>query len=225
MRFAVFISGNGSNLQAIIDAVKAGEIKAELALVVSSNDKAYGLKRAEAAGIKAVVFDPKSYTNKQSVDRDIIIKLKEEAIDFIVLAGYLRLLTPYFLKHYPNKVLNIHPSLLPSFKGMEGIKDAFTYGVKVTGVTVHFVNEKMDNGPILMQDSLKIYEDDTLESLEAKIHKLEHRIYPKAIAVFVEGRYKIKLRKVHLLPAPPVAGQEKPPLPALEKLPVDKPQG
>jgi phosphoribosylglycinamide formyltransferase-1 len=198
LRFAVFISGNGSNLQAIIDAVKAGEIKAELALVVSSSEKAYGLKRAEAAGIKTVIFDPKSYTNKQSVDRDIIIKLKEENIDFIVLAGYMRLLTPYFLKHYPNKILNIHPSLLPSFKGMEGIKDAFTYGVKVTGVTVHFVNEKMDNGPILAQDSLKIYEDDTLASLEEKIHKLEHRLYPKAIQVFVEGRYKIKLRKVHI---------------------------
>jgi len=200
MRFAVFISGNGSNLQAIIDAVKAGEIKAELALVVSSNEAAYGLKRAESASIKSVVFDPKKYTNKQSVDRDIIIKLKEEKIDFIVLAGYMRLLTPYFLKHFPNKVLNIHPSLLPSFKGMEGIKDAFTYGVKVTGVTVHFVNEKMDNGPIILQDSIKIYEDDTLESLETKIHKLEHKLYPKAIAIFVEGRYKIKLRKVHLLP-------------------------
>src|SRR3989338_1447362 len=187
MRFAVFISGNGTNLQAIIDAVKAGAIKAELALVVSSNDKAYGLKRAENAGIKACVFDPKDYTNKQSVDRDIIIKLKEERIDFVVLAGYMRLLSAFFIKHFPNKILNIHPSLLPAFKGKEGIKDTFTYGVKITGVTVHFVNEKMDNGPILLQDSLKVYEDDKLESLEIKIHNLEHRIYPKAIAIFVDG--------------------------------------
>ena len=213
MRFAVFISGNGSNLQAIIDAVKSGEIKAELALVVSSNDKAYGLKRAETAGIKTCIFNPKDYTNKQSVDRDIIIKLKEEKIDFVVLAGYMRLLTPYFLKHYPNKILNVHPSLLPSFKGMEGIKDAFTYGVKVTGVTIHFVNDKMDNGPILLQDSIKIYEDDTLASLEAKIHKLEHRLYPKAIAIFVEGRYKIKLRKVHVPEKPPAAAAKTPSAP------------
>lgn len=205
MRFAVFISGNGSNLQAIIDAVKAGEIKADLALVVSSNDKAYGLKRAEAAGIKTVVFDPKNYTNKQSVDRDIIIKLKEEKIDFVVLAGYMRLLSAFFIKHFPNKILNIHPSLLPSFKGKEGIKDAFTYGVKVTGVTVHFVNEKMDNGPMLLQDSMKIYEDDTFQSLEVKIHNLEHRVYPKAISIFVDGRYKIKLRKVQILDKPPAS--------------------
>lgn len=221
MRFAVFISGNGTNLQAIIDAVKSGEIKAELALVVSSNDKAYGLKRAENAGIKTVVFDPKNYTNKQSVDRDIIMKLREEKINFIVLAGYMRLLTPYFLRHYPNKVLNIHPSLLPSFKGMEGIKDAFTYGVKVTGVTVHFVNEKMDNGPILMQDSIKVYEDDTLASMEVKIHKLEHRLYPKAIAIFVEGRYKIKLRKVHILEKPPAATSPK--TPSAPEKPSDTP--
>ena len=198
-RFAVFISGNGTNLQAIIDAIKIGIIKAELALVVASNDKAFGLKRAENAGIKTCVFNPKNYTNKQSVDRDIIIKLKEEKIDFVVLAGYMRLLTAYFIKHYPNKILNIHPSLLPAFKGKEGIKDAFTFGVKETGVTVHFVNEKMDNGPILLQEAMKIYEDDTLESLEAKIHKLEHRIYPKAIALFVEGRYAIKGRKVQIL--------------------------
>ena len=199
MRFAVFISGNGSNLQAIIDAVKAGEIKAELALVVSSKATAYGLKRAEAAGIKTVVFDPKEYTNRQSVDRDIIIYLRQEKIDFIVLAGYMRLLTPFFLKNYPRQVLNVHPSLLPSFKGVEGIKDAMTYGAKVTGVTVHFVDDKMDHGPIILQEAVKIQEDDTLATLEEKIHKIEHRIYPKAIALFAEGRLKIKGRKVTVL--------------------------
>ena len=198
-RFAVFISGNGSNLQAIIDSIKAGDIKASLELVISSNPKAYGIKRAEAAGIKVLVFDPKNYTNRQSVDRDIVIELKNHQVDFIVLAGYMRLLTPYFIKNYPNKIINIHPSLLPSFKGVEGIKDAMTYGVKVTGVTVHFVNEKMDNGPIILQDTVRINEDDTLESLEEKIHRVEHRLYPKAVALLAEGRLKVKGRIVEVL--------------------------
>jgi phosphoribosylglycinamide formyltransferase-1 len=195
-KYAVFISGNGSNLQAIIDSQNKGEIKAELALVISSNPKAFGLKRAEKAGIKFLVFDPANYTNRQSVDRDIVIILKEHKIDFIVLAGYMRLLTPYFIKHYPNKIINVHPSLLPSFKGASGIKDAFTYGVKQTGVTVHFVNEKMDNGPIIMQDTVKINEEDTLETLEEKIHRVEHRIYPQAVALFAEDRLKVKGRCV-----------------------------
>lgn len=198
-RFAVFISGNGSNLQAILDACKRGEIKAEPALVVSNKPNAFGLKRAEQAGIKTVVFDPKNYTNKQSVDRDMVIYLKQEKIDFIVLAGYMRLLTPFFVKQYSNKIFNIHPSLLPAFKGVEGIKDAFTYGAKVTGVTVHFVNEKMDAGPIIMQEAVKITEEDTLATLEEKIHKAEHKIYPKVISLFVEGRLKIRGRQVTIL--------------------------
>lgn len=198
-RFAVFISGNGSNLQAILDACKRGEIKAEPALVLSNKPNAYGLKRAEQAGIKTVVFDPKNYTNKQSVDRDMVIYLKQEKIDFIVLAGYMRLLTPFFVKQYSNKIFNVHPSLLPAFKGVEGIKDAFTYGAKVTGATVHFVNEKMDAGPIVMQEAVKITEEDTLATLEEKIHKAEHKIYPKVIALFVEGRLKIKGRNVTIL--------------------------
>ncbi len=197
-KYAVFISGNGSNLQAIIDSQNKGEIKAELALVISSNPKAFGLKRAEKAGIKFLVFDPANYTNRQSVDRDIVIILKEHKIDFIVLAGYMRLLTPYFIKNYPNKIINVHPSLLPSFKGASGIKDAFTYGVKQTGVTVHFVNEKMDNGPIIMQDTVKINEEDTLETLEEKIHRVEHRIYPQAVALFADNRLKVKGRCVSI---------------------------
>lgn len=195
-KFAVFISGSGTNLQAIMDSVKAGEIAAELALVVSDRRDAYGLQRAESAGIKTAVFDPKDYTNRQSVDRDIVIALKEYKIDFIVLAGYMRLLTPFFIKQYKNMILNVHPALLPSFKGVDGIKDAFTYGVKVTGVTVHFVDEKMDHGPIIAQEAVRVAEDDTVETLEAKIHALEHKIYPKAIKMFVDGCLKIQVRKV-----------------------------
>jgi len=196
MRFAVFVSGQGSNLQAIIDAVKSGEIKAELALVFSNNPEAYALKRAEAAGIKTLVLNPKDYTNRQSYDRDILIHLKEEKIDFIVSAGYMRLFTPFFVKNFYQKILNIHPSLLPSFKGVQGIKDAMTYGVKVTGVTIHFVDEKMDHGPIILQEAIKIADDDTLETLTEKIHKLEHRLYPKAIQLFVDGKLKVRGRKV-----------------------------
>ena len=199
MRFAVFISGYGSNLQAIIDAVQVGHINAELAVVVSNKKSAFGLQRAEKAGIKTIVFDPKDYTNKQSVDRDIAAYLRNENIDFIVLAGYMRLLTEFFVKSFPNKIINIHPSLLPSFKGIQGIKDAFTYGAKVTGATVHFVNEKMDNGPIILQDSVKIAEDDTVETLAEKVHKIEHRILPKAVELFVDGRLRVKGRKVYIL--------------------------
>jgi len=203
MKFAVFISGNGSNLQAIIDKVQSKEITSELALVVSSKREAYGLKRAEKAGIKTAVFSPKDYTNKQSVDRDMAIRLQEEKIDFIVLAGYMRILTPFFVKKYPKKILNIHPSLLPSFKGTRGIKDALTYGSKVTGVTVHFVDEKMDHGPIILQEPVKIAPDDTLATLEAKVHKAEHRIYPLAVRLFEQNRLKIKGRTVEVLDKPP----------------------
>ncbi len=207
-RFAVFVSGNGSNLQAIIDACQKGQIRSELKLVVSSTDKAYALERAENAGINSLVFNPRNYTNKQSVDRDIVIHLKQEKIDFVVLAGYMRLLTPFFIKQYPMKVMNIHPSLLPSFKGSTAIKDAFTYGVKATGVTVHFVNEKIDNGPIILQQSLAIKEDETLESLEEKIHRVEHRLYPKAIILYEEGRLKVKGRKVFILDGKGEASQK-----------------
>ncbi|HSA30405.1 MAG TPA: phosphoribosylglycinamide formyltransferase [Candidatus Omnitrophota bacterium] len=195
-KFAVFISGSGTNLQAIIDAVKAGDIAAELALVVADREDAYGLQRAEAAGIKTAVFNPKNYTNRQSVDRDMMIAMKEHKIDFIVLAGYMRLLTPFFIKEYKNAVLNVHPAILPSFRGMDGIKDAFTYGVKITGVTVHFVDEKMDHGPIIAQEAFRVAEDDTLETLEAKIHAVEHKLYPKAIKLFVDGKLKIQGRRV-----------------------------
>ena len=200
MKFAVFASGRGSNLQAIIDAVKAGEIKAELALVFSDQRKSQALVRATEAGIKTLFLDRKDYATKQSYERAILIHLKEDQIDFIVLAGYMRLLTPFFVKNYPNQIMNVHPSLLPSFKGVQGIKDTFTFGCKLAGVTIHLVDDKMDHGPIIMQESVKIAEDDTLESLEEKIHKVEHKIYPKAVALFAEGRLKVKGRKVVILP-------------------------
>ena len=199
LRFAVFASGNGSNLQAVIDAVKKGAIKAELALVFSDNRKAFALQRAATAGIKTLCLERKDYISPQSYDRDIMIYLREARVDFVVLAGYMRLLTPFFLKEYPQKVLNVHPSLLPAFKGIQAIKDTFTYGCKAAGVTIHFVDEKMDHGPIILQEGFKLTGKETLESLEARVHKVEHKIYPKAIALFAEGRLKIKGRRVKIL--------------------------
>ncbi len=199
MRFAVFASGQGSNLQAIIEAVQKGVIKSELALVFSDNHKAFALKRAQAVGIKTLCLERKDYVSPQSYDRDLLIYLKEAQIDFIVLAGFMRLLTPFFIKEYYQRILNIHPALLPAFKGMQGIKDTFTYGVKVAGVTVHFVDDKIDHGPIILQQAFKVSHKETLESLEARIHKIEHKFYPKAIALFVEGRLKIRGRKVTIL--------------------------
>ncbi|HLF19083.1 MAG TPA: phosphoribosylglycinamide formyltransferase [Candidatus Omnitrophota bacterium] len=203
MKFAVFVSGHGSNLQAIIDSVSKGEIKAQLALVFSNNPKAYALKRAEAAGIKTLFLDPKSYAAPQSFDREIHIHLKEIGIDFIVMAGYMKILTPWLVEQYPDKIINVHPSLLPSFKGANGIKDTFTYGCKVAGATVHIVDEKMDHGPIILQEAFKLTERETLESLTKRIHKAEHKILPKAIQLFAEGKLKITGRKVKILERSP----------------------
>ncbi len=198
MKFAVFVSGNGSNLQAILDAVKAGEINAQCSLVFANTRKAFGLKRAEEAGVETLVLERKNYATPQSYDRDIVVQLKRHEIDFVVLAGYMKILTPWFTKQYDKKILNVHPSLLPSFKGARGIKDTFTYGAKVAGVTIHFVDEKMDHGPIIMQEAIKIGPKETLESLEEKIHKVEHRIFPKAIALFADDKLKVKGRKVEI---------------------------
>jgi phosphoribosylglycinamide formyltransferase-1 len=199
MKFAVFASGNGTNLQAIIDAVKAGEINgAELALVFSDNRQAFALKRAEEAGIKTLVLVKKDYATPQSFERDIVIYLKEHEIDFIILAGYMKMMTPFFIREYPQKIINIHPSLLPSFKGIHGIKDTFTYGCKVAGVTIHFVDEKMDHGSIIAQEAIPVGNDETLESLTERIHALEHKMYPRVIQLFIDGKLKVKGRKVKI---------------------------
>lgn len=199
MRFAVFASGRGTNLQAIIKAIKKGKINAELALVVSDNKGALALKRAKKAGIKTAVVDPKPFTSREDYDLEIVRILEQEQIDFIVLAGFMRIITSALISCFPNKILNIHPALLPSFKGVHGIEEAFNYGVKVTGVTVHFIDDKMDHGPVILQGEVKIKENDTLETLEKKIHKVEHKIYPEAIRLFVEEKVKIEGRKVKIV--------------------------
>lgn len=196
MNIAVFCSGNGSNLQAIIDKVAEGYIPAKIALVVSDNETAFALKRAKKSGIETLVLDKKDFKTREEFDKEVIKNLKKKGVGLVVLAGFMRLLSPHFIKEYKNKIINIHPALLPSFKGTHGIKDALEYGVKVTGPTVHFVDENLDNGPIILQKAIEVKDDDTEEDLLVRVHKEEHKIYPEAIKLFAEGRLNIKGRRV-----------------------------
>jgi phosphoribosylglycinamide formyltransferase-1 len=196
MNIAVFASGRGSNFSAIARAVKAGKVKANLSLLVCDNPKAAVIGRAKRCGVKVALVQRKDFATKEDFEKKIIAALEAEKIELIALAGFMRIIGSALLEKYKGRILNIHPSLLPSFKGEQGIKDAFDYAVKSTGVTVHFVDEEMDHGPIILQQAVKIEESDTLESLEAKIHKIEHKLYPEAIRLFVEGRLKIEGRKV-----------------------------
>ncbi|MBL7084926.1 MAG: phosphoribosylglycinamide formyltransferase [Candidatus Omnitrophica bacterium] len=190
MNIAVFCSGNGSNFQAIADSVKCGVIKAKIALMVCDNPGAFALERAKKEGIKSLLIERKNFKSKDEFEGEIIKNLEKENIELVCLAGFIRLVGPKLLQRYAHKILNIHPALLPSFKGVHGIKDALDYGVKISGVTVHFVDDKMDHGPIVMQEALKIKEDDTEETLTFRVHEIEHRLYPQAIKLFVEGKLK-----------------------------------
>jgi len=193
---ACFASGRGTNFSAIIRAVKKGKIKANLSLLVTDNPKAGALARAKRAGIRVALVERKNFASKQDFEAKIMSSLEESKIDLIVMAGYMRMVGPELVGKYKGRILNIHPALLPSFKGTEGIKDAFEYGAKVTGVTVHFVDEEMDHGAIILQAAVKIEEGESLESLEKKIHKIEHKLYPEAIRLFVEGKIRIEGRRV-----------------------------
>lgn len=196
MNIAIFASGNGGNFQAIAEAVKKGKIKARLALLVCDKPGAYVLKRAKNMGIETFLVERKNFSHKQDYEKAIVKKLKEKEIALVALAGYMKIVGTDILKAYKNRIINIHPALLPSFKGAHGIKDALDYGIKITGVTVHFVDEEMDNGPVIIQAAVKVEDSDTEETLAKKIHREEHRIYPEAVRLFTEGKLKIKGRKV-----------------------------
>ena len=198
MNIAVLCSGSGTNLQAIIDGVKTGYIPAKIALVVSDNKDALALERAKKSGIETLVLNKKDFKGREAFDKEIVRNLKAKDIRLVVLAGFMRLLSPYFIKEYKNKIMNIHPALLPAFKGTEGIKDALEYGAKVTGPTVHFVDEELDHGPIILQRAVEIRGDDTEASLLERVHTEEHKIYPEAIKLFAEGRIKMEGRKVKI---------------------------
>jgi len=199
MNIAVLVSGNGSNLQALIDAEKSGALSGgRIVLVVSDNARALALKRALERGIKTFVLEKERFKTREEYDEVLIETLKANKIELVVLAGFMRILSGRFINTYENRVLNIHPALLPSFKGKDAIKDAFRSGVKVTGVTVHFVEHELDSGPVILQRSVPISEEDTIASLEEKIHTAEHKLYPEVIRLFVEGRLKIEKRKVKI---------------------------
>jgi len=199
MNIAVLCSGSGTNLQAIIDKVKTGHIPAKIALVVSDKRDAFALERAKKEGLETLVVDKKDFKSREDFDKKILGELKKNKIGLVVLAGFMRLLSPHFIEEYRGRIINIHPALLPSFKGRCGVKDALDYGVKVTGVTVHFVDEKLDDGPVIAQAAVEIKEGDTEESLLQKLHKEEHRLYPEAVKMFVEGKLKIEGRKVKVI--------------------------
>ncbi|HAJ94640.1 MAG TPA: phosphoribosylglycinamide formyltransferase, partial [Actinobacteria bacterium] len=185
-KIAVFASGFGSNLQALIDFNEKSDLGGDISLVFSNNSDAFALKRAEKHNIKAASIDPGEYPNREEFEKDILRVLDECKIDLIVLAGYMFLLTPLLINTYKDRILNIHPALLPSFKGTHGIKDAYDYGVRISGVTVHFVDEELDNGPIIMQAPVYIDKKDSLERFEEKIHEVEHKIYPQAVKLFCQ---------------------------------------
>ena len=198
MKIAILCSGNGSNLQAIIDSVKSGCLPADIALVVSDNKDAYALKRAGDAGIETIALSVKDFKSREDFDKEIIRNLKKKGVGLVALAGYMRLLSSHFIKEYKNKIINVHPALLPSFKGAHAIKDSLEHGVKVTGVTVHFVDEKLDDGPMILQKALEVRDDDNEKTLLERVHKEEHRIYPEAIRLFVTGRLAIEGRRVRV---------------------------
>lgn len=181
MRVAILASGNGSNFEALAHQFQAGLLPGELIFVFSDHHNAYVLERARRLNVRAFSFEVKEFANKAAYEEALLQLLQEQEIDLIVLAGYMRIIGKTLLSHYSNRILNIHPSLLPSFPGLHGIKDAYEYGVKVTGVTVHFVDDGVDTGPIIAQEPVMILPEDSLESLEEKIHQTEHRLYPKVL--------------------------------------------
>lgn len=198
INIGVLASGRGTNLQAIIEAIEEGKIKGEIKVVVSDHPNACALKRAQQYLIDTRYIDFKEFKNREDYDKEIIKILKEKKIDLVVLAGYMRILSSYFIRTYKNRIMNIHPALLPSFIGLHAQKQAVEYGVKVSGCTVHFVDEGIDSGPIILQKAVEVCDDDTEESLAEKILEEEHQIYPRAIQLFCEGRLVIKAKRVFI---------------------------
>jgi len=192
----VLISGGGTNLQAIIDAIEAKKLDAEICVVLSNNADAYGLARAKQHGIATAVLDHKSFASREDYDQAVVDVLRARGVELVILAGFMRLLSPMFIKAYSNRIMNIHPSLLPSFPGLHVQKKALDHGVRFAGCTVHFVNEECDEGPIIIQAVVPVYPDDDEATLAARILKQEHRIYPRAIQLYAEGQLHVTGRKV-----------------------------
>lgn len=187
-KLAVLVSGRGSNLQSIIDSIEQKELAAEIAVILSNKSAAPALERGRKYGIDSVFLDPKLYPGKLDYDRAIIQLLKNKSVDLICLAGFMRILGKEFIQSFPDKIINIHPSLLPAFPGLDAQKQALEYGVKVSGCTVHFVNEQVDAGPVILQSAVPVHGTDTVETLSQRILEQEHIIYPKAIQLCIQNQ-------------------------------------
>ena len=199
LRIGVLLSGSGTNLAAIIDAIEDGSLNAEIVVVISSRPEAYGLVRAKEHGIATCSLNKELYADPATANEIIATELVRAGAEYVVMAGYMRKLTDEVLQAFPDKVLNLHPALLPSFMGAHAIEEAFDAGVKVTGITVHFANAEYDKGPIIAQRVVEVREDDTLESLEARIHEAEHALYPEVLRWLAAGRVTIpEDRKVRI---------------------------
>ncbi|MDH3257363.1 MAG: phosphoribosylglycinamide formyltransferase [Nitrospinota bacterium] len=195
-KIGILVSGRGTNLQAILDAIDNGELKARIALVLSNKKEAPALARAINKGIETVVLDPKQFAGKKEFDQALAGELENRQVDLVCLAGYMRILGPEFIRKFEGKIINIHPSLLPAFPGLDVQQKAIDYGVKFSGCTVHFVNEEVDGGPIILQAVVPVHESDNAQTLAERILIQEHLIYPRAIQMIVENRLHIENRKV-----------------------------
>ena len=187
----ILCSGRGSNMQSIMAAIESGQIRAEIGIVLTDKPEARALQVAKEAGIKSVCVNRKACASQQEFEEKLVAELKEANVTLVVLAGFMRILSPYFVEAYRHRILNIHPSLLPSFGGAHAHRDVLAYGTKVSGCTIHFVDEGMDHGPIILQDTVPVLDDDTEETLAARVLTKEHVLYPKAIELFVDGRLEL----------------------------------
>jgi phosphoribosylglycinamide formyltransferase 1 len=197
-RCAVLISGRGSHLKNLLDCCKRGEIAADISLVISNKSDAPGLQYPREAGIESVILPHKQFPSREEYDAEIVRVLKEHRIDLICLAGFMRLLSPIFIRAFPLKIMNVHPAVLPAFPGLHAQKQAIEYGVKITGVTVHFVDEGLDSGPIIVQKTLEVFPEDTEETLSARLLPVEHQAYAEAVRLFFEDRLRVNGRTVKI---------------------------
>ncbi|WP_303849586.1 phosphoribosylglycinamide formyltransferase [Seleniivibrio woodruffii] len=198
-KIAVLLSGRGSNFISIKKKIDEGGINGEIAVVISNKADAKGLEFAREQGLNTVFVNPKEFDGREAYDRELVRILRENGVELVCLAGFMRIISPYFVSEFRNRILNIHPSLLPSFKGLDAQKQAFEYGVKFAGCTVHFVDEEMDHGSIILQAVVPVMQDDDDHSLSERILKEEHRIYPEAVALFCGDRLKVEGRKVFVI--------------------------
>ncbi len=195
----MLLSGRGSNFVSIKKKIDEGAIKGEIVAVISNKADSKGLEFAREQGLEAIFVNPKEFDGREAYDRELVRILKEKGVELVCLAGFMRIISPYFVSEFRNRILNIHPSLLPSFKGLDAQKQAFEYGVKFAGCTVHFVDEEMDHGNIILQAVVPVLQDDDDHTLAERILKEEHRIYPEAVALFCEDRLKVEGRKVFVI--------------------------